>query len=67
MELESGFYITAEIWEMIVLRGGNPREELGEEKMEKGSSGVYLGDFIQLYWRRAILQTSEGKEIHQVF
>ena len=52
---------------MLVLRGGNPREELGEEKMEKGSSGVYLGDFIQLYWRRAILQTSEGKEIHQVF
>ena len=35
MELESGFYITAEIWEMLVLRGGNPREELGEEKMEK--------------------------------
>lgn len=35
--------------------------------MEKGSHGLYLGDFIQLCWRRVNLQTSEGEEIHQVF
>lgn len=60
MELESGFYITAEIWETSVREGGIPSEELGEERMEKGSHGLYLGDFIQLCWRRVNLQTSEG-------
>lgn len=44
-----------------------PVRNWGEERMEEGSHGVCLGDFIQLCWRRVILQTSEGEKVHQVF
>lgn len=39
VELESGFHITAEIWETLVLRGGNFRKNWGEERMRKKNVG----------------------------
>lgn len=35
--------------------------------MEKGSHGLYLGDFIQLCWRRVNLQTSEERRYIRCF
>lgn len=35
--------------------------------MKKGRHGIHLGDFIQLYWSRVIIQKSGGDKMERCF
>lgn len=66
MELESGFYITAEIWERLVLRGGNsPGGTGGGKNGERQSRGAFRRFYSVLLEESDL--TSKGEKMNQVF